>query len=217
MRSAAHPERFQSVENGQKRSQQRHERILDAALSVFARKGYREAAVEDIAVQSRTSKGGVYFHFPGKQAIFLALLDRSAARLRAKIDEALATEGDPIAKADAALLAVLRTFSRHRSLARFFLVEALGADREFHERLAALNDEFALLIKVHLDEAVTAGLIEPIDTEVAARAWFGALYAVLTHWVLAKQPTSLEAPYEALRPLLLRSVGADRRDEAGRP
>ncbi len=195
--------------NGQKRSQSRHERILDAALSVFARKGYQEASVEEIAAQSHTSKGGVYFHFPGKQAIFLALLERSAGRLRDKVDEALETEADPIARADAALLAVLRTFSRHRTLARFFLVEALGAGREFHQRLALLNDEFAGLIKVHLDAAVAAGLIEPIDTEVAARAWFGALHAVITHWVLSKQPASLEEPYNALRPLLLRSVGAE--------
>jgi AcrR family transcriptional regulator len=197
---------------GQERSQRRHEKILDAALSVFARKGYSEAAVDDIAAQSRTSKGGVYFHFPGKQAIFLALLDRSTGRLREKIEEALASETDPIAKADAALRAVLRTFSRHRTLARFFLVEAFGAGREFHERLARIDDELIELIKTHLDDAVASGLIEPLDTEVAARAWFGALNAVLTHWVLAKQPPSLEATYEALLPLLMRSVGARQRE-----
>src|SRR5213076_1932155 len=68
----------------QKRALTRHDKILDAALRVFAKKGYREAAVDDIAVESKTSKGGVYFHFPGKQAIFLELLNRSAIRLRAK-------------------------------------------------------------------------------------------------------------------------------------
>src|SRR5262249_2277270 len=73
----------------QKRARSRHDKILDAALRVFAKKGYRDAAVDDIAVESKTSKGGVYFHFPGKQAIFLELLNRSAERLRRKLEEAM--------------------------------------------------------------------------------------------------------------------------------
>ncbi len=66
----------------QTRARDRHRRILDAALRVFSRRGYRDASVDDIADESRTSKGGVYFHFPGKEAIFLALLERTATRLR---------------------------------------------------------------------------------------------------------------------------------------
>ncbi len=69
----------------QTRARDRHRRILDAALRVFSRRGYRDASVDDIADESRTSKGRVYFHFPGKEAIFLALperLDDAYAALR---------------------------------------------------------------------------------------------------------------------------------------
>ncbi len=192
----------------QERAQVRHRRILDAALRVFSAKGYRDAAVDDIAAESQTSKGGVYFHFPGKQAIFLALLDQTAVRLRRKIETAIASETDPVARADAALLAVLRTFASHRSLARLFMVEALGAGREFNRRMAELHDEFAGLITEHLDEAVASGVIPPCDTEVAGRAWFGALNEIITHWVLTREPSRLEETYAALRPILMRSVGA---------
>lgn len=191
----------------QTRAQDRHRRILDAALRVFSRRGYRDASVDEIAEGSQTSKGGVYFHFPGKEAIFLALLNRTAARLREKIDEAMAPHDDPIAKADAALLAVLRTFAKHRALARLFMVEALGAGREFHRRMAEIRSEFAAVIQRHLDEAVQQGVIEPIDTEIAGRAWFGTLNEVMTNWVLTGRPERLEDAYVALRPLLMRSVG----------
>jgi len=191
----------------QDRARERHERILDAALRVFAKKGYREAAVDDIAAESKTSKGGVYFHFPGKQAIFLELLDRTAARLRRKVEEAIDSRDEPIEKADAALLAVFNTFASHRTLARLFMVEALGAGKEFHRRLADLHEEFAQIIKGHLDEAVSQGVIEPVDTETAARAWFGALNQVLTSWVLSRRPGRVADAYSALRPLLMRSVG----------
>lgn len=199
----------------QTRAQDRQQRILDAALQVFSRRGYRDASVDDIAGVSGTSKGGVYFHFPSKEAIFLALLNRTTARLLEKIEGSLAAHQDPVAKADAALLAVIRTFSKHRALARLFMVEALGAGREFHRRMAEIHGEFTAIIQRHLDEAVRAGLIPAIDTEVAARAWFGALNEVITGWVLSGRPERLEDAYEALRPLLMRSVGA--RDERQLP
>jgi AcrR family transcriptional regulator len=66
----------------QLRSQQRHERILDAATHVFSTKGYHATLVDEIAAEAQTSKGGIYFHFPNKQSIFLALLDRLANLLR---------------------------------------------------------------------------------------------------------------------------------------
>src|SRR5215217_9232376 len=110
----------------QERSVTRHERILDAALDVFAEHGYQQATVDEIASTARTSKGGIYFHFPGKDAIFLALLDRSASLLLARVGERVAAAPDPIAKVDAALRELVRTFGSHRTLARLFLVEALG-------------------------------------------------------------------------------------------
>ena len=195
------------MDTSQNRSKERRQRLLDAALSVFSKKGYRDGAMDEIAGESGTSKGGVYFHFPSKQAIFLALLDRTAARLLDNVEEAIASENDPIAKADAALLAVLRTFARHRGLARLFMVEALGAGREFHERVLQIHSDFARVIKRQLDEAVAEGAIEPVDTDVASRAWFGALNEIITTWVLSKKPGPLEESYRALRPILMRSVG----------
>src|SRR3990170_1125741 len=192
----------------QTRALDRHRRILDAALQVFSRRGYRDTSVDEIGGASGTSKGGIYFHFPNKEAIFLALLDRTAARLRDKIESALAAHEDPVARADAALLTMLRTFAKHRALARLFMVEALGAGREFHRRMAEIRGEFAAVIQRQLDEAVRQEIIKPIDTEVAARAWFGALNEVITGWVLSGQPERLEDTYAALRPLLMHSVGA---------
>lgn len=202
----------------QPRARDRRRRILDAALEVFSRRGYRDASIDEIAGASHTSKGGVYFHFPNKEAIFLTLLNRTAARLRQKIEAALEAHQDPIAKADAALLTVLHTFAKHRGLARLFLAEALGAGREFHRRMAEIRSEFAAIIQGQLEEAVRQGIIPPIDTEVAARAWFGALNEVITGWVLSGRPERLEDTYAALRPLLMQSVGArDPRQRTVRP
>lgn len=192
----------------QARTRVRHERILDAALTVFSSRGYRDAAVDDIASAADTSKGGIYFHFPGKQAIFLALLDRSANLLLNRIVESVDAEPDPIGKVDVALRVLLHNFASHRVLARLFLVEALGAGPEFHAKLNEIHGRFAALIKGYLDEAVRRGLIPPLDTDVASLAWFGALNQVVIRWVLEARERPLEDAYLTLRTLLLRSIGA---------
>lgn len=49
--------------------------LLSAALRVFARRGYREASVDEIAAEAGYSKGAVYWHFSGKAELLLTLLD----------------------------------------------------------------------------------------------------------------------------------------------
>jgi TetR/AcrR family transcriptional regulator, fatty acid metabolism regulator protein len=191
---------------GQERSRDRQRRILDAALSVFSRRGYREASVEEIAEEAETSKGGLYFHFPGKQVLFRALLDVSSKRLIDKVEQAIAREHDPVARADAALLTVLREFAEHKTLARLFMVEALGAGTEFQTRILQLHDDFIELIRQHLDDAVAAGVVDAPDTLLASRAWFGAMNEIILHWLVKGEPERLEDAYDVLRPLLMRSV-----------
>ncbi len=192
---------------GQQRSRERQRRILDAALSVFSRRGFRDTSVEEVAAAAQTSKGGLYFHFPGKQVLFRALLDVSARRLRERVEVAISEANTPVARADAALLTVLRTFAEHRTMARLFMIEALGAGPEFSDRLLEMHDEFIGVIKHHLDDAVAAGAVPPVDTELASRAWFGAVNEIILNWLIKGEPKRLEDAYDELRPMLMRSVG----------
>ena len=189
------------------KSQARLSRILEAASQVFSQKGYQQAVVDDIASESQTSKGGIYFYFPNKQAIFLALLEQMAHLLRSRAEAAMQAELELPAKGDAALLTMLKTFAGHRAMARLFLVEALGAGREFNERMSRTHAEFELLIRNYLDQMVETQLIAPLDTDIASVAWFGAVNEVVTRWILTGQPAQLEDTYPALRQLLRRGIG----------
>jgi AcrR family transcriptional regulator len=188
-------------------SQGRREAILDAAFSAFSRRGYRDTAMDDIAVAAETSKGGVYFHFPTKESIFRELMRTTADKLVGRVEKAVAAESDPIARAEVALQTVLTTFAGHRTMARLLFLDAIGAGRVFQAETSALHARFALLIQGYLDAAVAAGVIEPIDTRVTSIAWFGALDEVVARWLLAEQPGRLEDAYPTLRAVLLRSVG----------
>jgi TetR/AcrR family transcriptional regulator, fatty acid metabolism regulator protein len=190
----------------QERSRTRRQRVLDAALEVFTSHGYGDSAIDEIARVSETSKGGLYFHFPSKQALFLALLDEASGALLTRVETAMAAETDPLARGDAALLEVLHAFGGHRLLARLLLVDAVGAGKDFATKLDDLHASFAALIACCLDDAVSQGMIPPQNTRIAAQAWYGAVNHVVLRWLMTGEPRHLEDTYPALRRLLLHGV-----------
>jgi AcrR family transcriptional regulator len=182
------------------------ERILDAAVNIFASKGYHAAKVDDIVAESNTSKGSFYFYFPSKQDIFLALVDSFADLLERRLMDRLEREPSGMVRMDAALRICLETFDQYRGLAKIALVQATGLGAAFEEKRRAVNDRFIAIIKKNLDQAVTDGSIPPLDTEVAAVAWMGALNEIVMRWVHTGQPDP-ETALPSLRRLLLQSVG----------
>jgi AcrR family transcriptional regulator len=190
------------------------QRILDAAVRVFAAKGYHEARVDDIVDASGTSKGAVYFHFPSKQEIFLALIDKFAGLLERNLSEAIAAEEHGVAQVEAALRACLETFEKYQALAKVFLIQATGLGAAFEEKLMEIHDRFALLIARHLEVAIRNGEIRPLDIEVAGHVWMGAIYHVVIRWVRVGTPEPSRS-LPTLRRMLLHSIGIEA--EAGSP
>jgi AcrR family transcriptional regulator len=188
-------------------SRSRRERILDSAFHAFATRGYRDTAVDDIASAAETSKGGIYFHFPTKEAIFRELMQTTADKLVGRVERAVALETEPVARAEAAIRTVLATFAGHRTMARLLFLDTMGAGRVFQAETNALHARFALLVQGYLDDAVTAGAVPPMDTRITSIAWFGAINEVVARWLLADQAAKLEDAYPALRATLLRSAG----------
>lgn len=181
-------------------------RILDAALSVFSRKGYHDTSVDEIVWESRTSKGAVYFHFPNKQALFLSLVDKFADLLERRVNEAISSESSGIRRVSVALQTTLETFGKYRPLAKLLLVQAVGLGSIFEEKRLQVHQRFVELIRVNLEQAIAEGDIAPVDTEVVATAWMGAINEVIIQWVYTGQPEP-DRILSTVRPMLLRSVG----------
>lgn len=188
------------------KSEETRERILDAALSVFSSKGYHDTKMDEIVEASDTSKGSIYFYFPNKERLFLALVDQFADLLERRVTEAVEHEDEGIARVRAALQACLETFGRYRRPAKILLVQAVGLGSVFEKKRIEVNDRFASLIKKYLDESIAVGDIAPVDTDVVSYAWMGAIYGIVIRWVYTGEPDS-ERILSALLPLLLKSVG----------
>ncbi len=181
------------------------QRILDAALNIFSRKGYYDTRMDEIVDEASTSKGSIYFHFPNKEKLFIALVDQFADVLERNVTTAIEAEPQGMARVKIALESVLDTFGKYRRPAKILLVQAVGLGSVFENKRMEVTDRFAELIQTYLDEAVAVGDIQAVDTEVVAHAWMGAIYNIIIKWVYTGDPDP-DRILETLLPLLLKSV-----------
>ena len=110
--------------------QQRRCSILQAARAVFARQGYSDTVVEDIATQAGIAKGTLYLYFPSKEQIYLAALVLEQAR-QLDADSRKAAMADAAGRlarqASSAYLQVrLNYFETHQDFLRIFMTEFRG-------------------------------------------------------------------------------------------
>lgn len=187
------------------------ERLVQAAMDVFAARGYHGTTVDDIVAASESSKGSFYYYFPSKQGIFLELLSQLAKIVESGVEAVIENERGALAKVEAALRVVLEVATAHRDLTKILLIEAAALGPEFEQSRLGIQRRFAELIQRHLDRAVADGAIPPQDTGTAAMAWIGAINEAVTQHMAAG--TDLMAIMPSLRTLLLRSIGAKASDE----
>lgn len=126
---------------------ERRERLLEAASRVFARIGYEQASMDEIAAEARVGKPTLYRYFDGKAALFAAVFAEALDRLEARLDEVLLRERDVESRLRGMVLALIPTFRDHLVPLRMLSGDAAAIDqskrRIFRERRARLAGRLA--------------------------------------------------------------------------
>jgi len=193
-----------STTSTQQRTETR-ERILEAAEAVFADNGYHDALVDEIGKRTSMSKGGLYFHFPSKEDLFFAVMDRLANKLVRRAEKAASDTDNPLKAAEAALESVLKALSTQKRLARLLVTQGYSMGSAFEAKRAEVFDRFARVIVEKLNEAKSACQIGEVDVELASRVWLGALNEVVVHWLFSDGPSPRDSAQE-LKKLLVSSL-----------
>ena len=188
-----------------KHRSQTRERILEAAESVFADNGYHDALVDEIGQRTSISKGGLYFHFPSKEDLFFAVMDRLADKLVTRAEKAALNAESPLGAAEAAMDDVLSTLSSQKRLARLLITQGYTMGNAFESKRAEIFNRFARVIGEQLHAAKEAGQIREKNTDLASLVWLGAMNEVIVHWLFSDGAPPKEVISD-LKSLLLASV-----------
>ena len=145
--------------------------ILDGVDALLARFGFRKMTMEDLAREVGIGKGTIYLHFPSKEELALAHVDRIAERLLLRLREIAAGPGSPPERLRRMLLA--RVLHRFDSVTHYSqnLDDLLSSVRTplLARRRAHFEKEAAVLAEVLLD-GCAQGVFESAEIRASAQA-----------------------------------------------
>lgn len=101
----------------------RREEILDVAVTLFAKHGYANTDTQLLADALGVGKGTLYRHFPSKENLFLAAVDRVMRELRRTIDGCIEKVADPLEQIAAAIRSYLTFFAEHPEFVELLMQE----------------------------------------------------------------------------------------------
>lgn len=196
------------MSGGDRRSDKRT-LITDAAIEVFADKGFHQARVSDIAKRAGVADGTIYLYFKNKEDLLLSIFEQKMDELCAGLSSALSTIDDPVEK--------IRVFARfhfgqltaHPRAAEVLQVELRLSNKfmkEYRpEKLWTYLGMFGQIVR----DGQQLGLFRPeIDPFVGMWAFFGALDEIAMQWVLSRRADrfSLDSAADQVADVFIRGL-----------
>lgn len=196
-RTPAHP-----AANADKR-----DAILRAAAGVFARGGYFQSQVADVAREAGVAAGTVYLYFRSKDDLLVSIFERTMKDVMAEARATLAAAAGPRDRLRRLAQLHFERMSRDRDLAVVFQVE-LRQSTKFMERFSAtyLRDYIGLIRDTIAAGQADGTFRRQINPTLAAKVLFGALDEMATNWILSRRRYSLPAQADAVVDLFLHGV-----------
>ena len=165
----------------------KRERICEAAVAVFAEKGFHAARVSDIAKRAGVADGTIYLYFRAKEDLLITIFEEKMTMLLGGLHDAVDDMSDPREKLHGFAQHHFSQLQLHPDLAQVFQVEV----RQSHQFLTDYRPvklwDYLEIVAQLVREGQEQGLFrDEIDPFVAKWAFFGALDQISLQWTLSK-------------------------------
>jgi len=185
----------------------KRELILRAATRVFARNGYFNSKVADIARAADVADGTVYLYFKSKEEILHSIFDQNMADAIAAGRKLIAQLSDPCEKLRRIARLHLERLGADRDLAIVFQVELRGSTKFMEEFSAAGFAEYLDLLRQIIEEGQRAKTFrKDLNAKVVAKILFGALDEMATNWIISHRSYQLEPMADVVMDVFLTGV-----------
>lgn len=170
----------------------KREAILRSAIKVFARKGYFNSKVSDIAGKAQIADGTVYLYFKSKEEILHSIFDRMMSEFITEGKKEIAEINEADKKIQRIAELHLEKLGADRDLAIVFQVQLRGSIKFMREFSAAGFAGYLDIIKSAFEEGQEQGIFrKDMNATVCSKILFGALDEMVTNWILSNKKYDL--------------------------
>ncbi len=187
----------------------KRESILRAATRVFARNGYFNSKVADIAREAEVADGTVYLYFKSKEEILHSIFDQNMTEAISSGRVLIEKLQDPGEKLRRIAMLHLERLGADPDLAVVFQVELRGSTKFMEEFSAAGFAEYLGLLRQTFEEGQRSGVFrKDLNAKIVSKILFGALDKMATNWVISKRNYKLPPMAEVVMDVFLNGVSA---------
>ena len=192
-------------------SDQRKQQILDAAMRVFARKGFHSARMDDIAQEADLSKGALYWYFRSKDAIIEALVDKMFQWELRTLEQLAADTSRPVPER-------LRELARGILKSLDFWGQAVPLLYEFYalatrpgpvrDALQRYYERYRATLTQMIAEGVRRRELQPADADLSAVTMIAQFEGLMLLWVIAPATFDFRTHWLPMADRLVQSLEA---------
>ena len=169
--------------------EEKRRRILDAAVSVFARHGYHTSRVGEIAEEAGVAHGLLYHYFDSKEEVLETVFRENWADLLVRFRAVEASDEPADEKLRGIAKILLRTWRNNPALVTV-MVREVARTPHVQSQVAEIEEGIRLIERV-VEAGQADGTFRPeLDARLASWIFYGGLEEVLTGWVLGQLPDS---------------------------
>jgi TetR/AcrR family transcriptional regulator, fatty acid metabolism regulator protein len=184
----------------------RRRKILDAAIRVFARQGYHNCRVSDIADEAGVAYGLVYHYFKSKDQVMNELFTERWSLLLAAIDEADRGAGSPRSKLDAVAGFIIDSYRHDPQLMKVIIVEVTRAANSFgRTHMEEIRRAYEGIAKIVSDGQAQGTFRDTVDPQFASMWFYGAIEQLLSGWIFELIPAS-DADFDRAREMVVATI-----------
>jgi TetR/AcrR family transcriptional regulator, fatty acid metabolism regulator protein len=178
--------------------EEKRRQILDAAVRVFAHKGFHTSRVGDIAEEAGVAHGLLYHYFESKDQLLETVFHENWSVLLERIRAVEETDEPAAEQLRHVALIILRTWKHEPDVVRV-VVREIARSPEVQQRVGELVEPVGSIRRI-IERGQAAGEFRTdLDPEFTAAVVYGGIDALLTGWVLGTRPDGPEAMAEAER------------------
>jgi AcrR family transcriptional regulator len=172
--------------------------ILDAAVRVFATKGYHTCRVGDIAEEAGIAHGLLYHYFASKEEVLQTIFRENWAELLEAFGRIESSDEPPLAQLGAIAKVLLRAWRDRPDVVRV-MVREVARSPQLQTQVDEIRTGFQVIQRV-IERGQGDGSFRPeLDARLASWLFYGGLEEVLTGWVLGQLPDGDEEVARAER------------------
>ena len=172
------------------KSVDKHEKIIRAAVKVFAKKGFFSARISDIAKVAKVADGTIYLYFNNKFDILLSVFDIEIGKLISQVKEQIEQETNPCRMLGIFALKHLSLIRDNRGLAEIIQMELRQNNKLIKEYRVTKFSEYVDIISNIIRQGQEQNLFrKDVQPGIAKRAFFGALDEMSRLWILSPKPS----------------------------